>query len=73
MPRRAPGRPKQFDHNLHLTLPTDLMAAIRKARQALGHEAYTTTIRALLKRALGPQGMKLYEEPEAPLPGEAKD
>ena len=71
MPRRPAGRPKVFDHNLHLTLPSDLMAAIRKARRVLGHEAYTTTIRALLKRALA--SMQLWEEPEAPLPGEGGD
>ena len=70
MRKKPPGRPKVFEHNIHLTLPADLMAAIRKARATLGHEAYTTTIRALLKRALGPEDMKLYEEPEAPLPGE---
>ena len=65
---RKPGRPKLYDHALKLTLSSDLMAAIRKARRVLGHEAYTTTIRALLKRALASMG--LWEEPEAPLPGE---
>jgi len=64
-------RPKIYDHALKLTLSSKLMEAIRKARTQLGHETYTTTIRALLKRALGDMG--LYEEPEAPLPGEAED
>lgn len=63
--------PKLYDQALKLTLSWDLMAAIRKARTVLGHEAYTTTIRALLKRALA--DMDLYEEPEAPLPGESEE